>query len=88
MRISVNKIEPAAVLNEISNSESKNIVGGKSQFASLQISASTNNGSASASGRGWSNGNNPYLDFGFSVQVIETEKGVAASSRIFASGGN
>lgn len=88
MRISVNKIEPATVLTEISGSESKKIVGGKSQFASLQVFASTNNGSASASVRGWSTGKNPYLDFGFSVNVIETEKGVASSSSTFASGGN
>jgi hypothetical protein len=88
MGISIKNIEPETTLKELSDSESQRVVGGKSQYASLQGVASTPNGSASFSITGSNEGDNPYLNIEFNAQVVETEQSIVSSSSAFISAGN
>lgn len=88
MGISIKNIEPEIEIKDLSSSESQNIVGGKSQYAYLEGVASTPNGSASVSATAYNEGENPYLDIGFSAQVVETEESVVSKSNVFINSGN
>ncbi|MBW4534909.1 MAG: hypothetical protein KME09_13320 [Pleurocapsa minor HA4230-MV1] len=88
MGLLIKNIEPEAVLKNINSFEAQTVVGGKSQYASLQGVASTPNGSASFSITGLNEGDNPYLNVEFNAQVVETEESIVSSSSAFISAGN
>jgi hypothetical protein len=88
MGLLIKNIEPKAVLKDINSSEAQKIVGGKSQYAYLQGTTSTPNGSASFSITGSNEGDNPYLNTEFNAQVVESDQGIYSSSSAFISAGN
>lgn len=84
MKISIKKIETAEI-SDISSPTSIKVIGGKSQFGSIDISAFAGNSSAGASLYFVNSGENPVSEFGAGVTVRETPGESYAGSYTFAS---
>lgn len=89
MRILIQKIESEEIFSEIDDSVSLKIVGGgSSQYANISASGSTNNGYAGVNLKSWSFGSDRFLQFGASLNVIETDQGVSSSSSAYVRSGS
>jgi hypothetical protein len=78
MRISIEKID-AEEIAEVNSSTSVMIVGGKSQFADISVSASTGSSYAGASITARNQGTNPFLEFSTSINALNIN-GISYSS--------
>lgn len=81
MRISLQEIEREGI-RELDASDSLKVVGGKTQSAKIDVSASTENAYAGAFLFSFNSGDNPFTKFAVSVSAGETSEGVFASSSI------
>ncbi len=87
MRILIEKID-AEEITEVNNSTSVMIVGGKSQFANISVSASTNGSYAGASIIARNQGENPFLEFSTSINALNINGMSYSSSSTYVRAGS
>ncbi|MFM2312248.1 MAG: hypothetical protein RLZZ04_1524 [Cyanobacteriota bacterium] len=82
MRISIEKIE-AEKIREVEHTTSLKIVGGKTQYGSVDVSGTVGNSTAGASLYFFNSGANPVSEFGASIDVRKTDTETSSSSSSF-----
>jgi hypothetical protein len=82
MKILIEKIGIEKI-REVDHATSLKIAGGKTQYGSVDVSASVGNSKAGASLYFFNSGENPVTEFGASLDVRKTDTETYSSSRSF-----